>query len=801
MTTPSALLVKKSIMASPVTCCPPSQLLVEFSVGRLDEASAETLYQHLETCVICRATVAKVPPDGFVDLVIKVESRGESDRSSAFDDSSEVRISKDGVAFAAGDNYEVVRALGRGGMGVVYLARNLMLDRLEVLKAVDRALLARPGVIERFEREVRAAARLSDPNVVTIYSATRIGEQLVLAMEYVAGQNLADEIAHSGPLDVEQAADYIAQAALGLEHAHQRGMVHRDIKPGNLMLTETGGRRVVKILDFGLAKVASEATQKDQGLTQSGQILGTPAYLAPEQTLSAARADIRADIYSLGCTLYCLLAGHPPFEADSVYEVMHAHQHVVAPPLDALRPDVPTELATIAATMMAKDPEVRFQSPGDVAAALARFLACRRTGQLHSPPIIPSDISPSGLASRLSASVLASFGLVALLVGGFAAALHLPLRSKTFLDSADSLTTVSLPTLLSIDKNLPPPAIAPFDADRARAHQAAWAAHLGRSVEEINSLGIKLVLIPPGEFTMGGSQAEIETVARLMAAQSPNRSLEPFIKLYSIEMPKHRVAISRPFLLATTELTVGQFRQFAEATAFESDAERSGGGARIDFDRQGTWIEHDAATKWSSPLYEVTDDHPVSVVSWNDAVQFCNWLSAQEKLTPCYLHSATRGWILAEDCNGYRLPTEAEWEFACRAGTPTRYSFGDNPSLLCEYGWCWPVAQGAERVATLKPNAFGLYDMHANVSEWCHDRFLQGYYSVSPEVDPQGPAAGGLHAHRGGDWHYGWDIARASFRRIAVSTRGQVTLGFRVARAATGAIRADSASRSNSLDK
>jgi tRNA A-37 threonylcarbamoyl transferase component Bud32 len=268
--------------------------------------------------------------------------------------------------------YRVDRELGRGGMGTVYLARNTLMDRDEVLKVVNNALLDQPAVVERFLREIRAAAKLSHPNVVTAYTALRVGELIVLAMEYAPGEDLGRLVKTSGPLPVPSACYYAYQVAMGLQHAFDRGMVHRDIKPHNLMLVREGRKRTVKILDFGLAKATSEKASVSD-LTATGMVLGTPDYIAPEQTLDAATADIRADIYSLGCTLYFLLAGKAPFQAASLYELLRQHQEEAAVPLDRVRGDVQPELATVVARMMAKKPADRFQTPAQAAQAIARF--------------------------------------------------------------------------------------------------------------------------------------------------------------------------------------------------------------------------------------------------------------------------------------------------------------------------------------------------------------------------------------------------------------------------------------------
>ena len=208
--------------------------------------------------------------------------------------------------------YEILGELGRGGMGVVYLAKNVLMNRLEVLKVANKALLDRqPGAAERFLREIRAAAQLGHENVVKAYSALKVGELLVFAMEYVEGEDLAKLVKRKGPLPVAHACHYISQAATGLQHAHEQGMIHRDVKPPNLILMRIGKKHVIKILDFGLAKAVQEGDSLTD-LTGQGAMLGTPAYMAPEQAQDAASADIRADIYSLGCTLYFLLAGRRP---------------------------------------------------------------------------------------------------------------------------------------------------------------------------------------------------------------------------------------------------------------------------------------------------------------------------------------------------------------------------------------------------------------------------------------------------------------------------------------------------------
>jgi hypothetical protein len=269
--------------------------------------------------------------------------------------------------------YEIVRELGRGGMGVVYLARNLLMDRLEVLKVMNKSQVGRPEAIERFIQEIRSAARLNHPNVATAYSTHLVGEQLVLAMEYVEGDDLGKIVKNRGALPIPFSCFCAREAALGLQRGHELGLVHRDIKPSNLILCRQGKRSFVKIVDFGLAKAKAE-TPTERGLTATNQMMGTLGFTAPEQLRDARSADTRADIYSLGCTLYCLLTGATPFQGNSAYEVFIAQETGGVKPLRAVRSELPAQLEEIVAKMMSKNPEGRFRQPSDVAEALFPFM-------------------------------------------------------------------------------------------------------------------------------------------------------------------------------------------------------------------------------------------------------------------------------------------------------------------------------------------------------------------------------------------------------------------------------------------
>jgi serine/threonine protein kinase len=383
----------------PATACPPDDALAAYGLGKLSDAAADAVNAHLGGCDGCVRKLAAMSADSFVGRLRAGPSPGTvvpGKSVSAMTRQPPVRapvpVGELPPELTHLSQYTDVRELGRGGMGVVYLAFNRLMDRPEVLKVVGRQHLDRPGAKNRFLQEVRSAARLQHPHVVTAYTVVEAGESLVFAMEYVPGDDLANVVKATGPLPVAHACYYAMHVALGLQHAHDKLMVHRDIKPANLILTRDGKRATVKILDFGLAKVTSEQAQ-NTGLTDQNQMMGTPDYMAPEQATDAASADIRADVYSLGCTLYFLLAGHPPFRGKSLADVLLKHQTETARPLNLVRPAVPMELAAVVATMMAKEPGKRYKTPAEVAAALKPFV----TGKPAANPA--PDLSRDGKAT------------------------------------------------------------------------------------------------------------------------------------------------------------------------------------------------------------------------------------------------------------------------------------------------------------------------------------------------------------------------------------------------------------------
>lgn len=396
---------------------PSVEELTAFSVGLLSSVDAAVVESHIGECSPCCETLLGLASDDtFVGLLQHTDCPEQN---------SEESIKH---AFVAHPRYEIVGWIAKGGMGDVFKAEHRSMGRTVALKVINKRLIRDEEVIKRFHREVRTAARLSHPNIVTAYDAEQTENIHFLVMEFVDGLNLATVVKGGKSLPVPVACEYMRQAAVGLHYAHEQGVVHRDIKPHNLMLSAG----TVKILDFGLASLTElKATEQEKGvslenssLTAAGSIMGTPDFMSPEQVSNPHRADVRSDIYSLGATLYYLLAGQPPFASGSVVERLKRLADSEPPAIESLRPDVPQELSAIIHRMMAKDPDCRFQTAQEVAIALTPFIA--------NAPTSPVDSKPQ---SSRGGKGWWSFHSVKSIAGAAAAALCLVLAGVVFVET------------------------------------------------------------------------------------------------------------------------------------------------------------------------------------------------------------------------------------------------------------------------------------------------------------------------------------------------------------------------------
>lgn len=312
-------------------------------------------------------------------------------------------------------DYRLLQPLGQGGMGQVFKAAHLRLNRLVAIKMINPKSLhtaEKPEeLIRRFQREAQAAAQLIHPNIVILFDYNEMGGVHFIAMEYVDGVDLAKMVQSQGPLPIQLACDFICQTASGLQHANEYGMVHRDIKPQNLLVTRGGGAStkqrnlgsksgvilrpeggktsiggVIKILDLGLVRMSESIDDTDtlSALTMQGTIIGTPDYIAPEQARDASGVDIRADLYSLGCTFYFLLAGRPPFPGGTSVEKLFRHQNEQPMALESIRPNMPKEVIGIVQRLMAKRADSRFQTPAELIEAIRALSGESHVGRTKS---------------------------------------------------------------------------------------------------------------------------------------------------------------------------------------------------------------------------------------------------------------------------------------------------------------------------------------------------------------------------------------------------------------------------------
>jgi formylglycine-generating enzyme required for sulfatase activity/tRNA A-37 threonylcarbamoyl transferase component Bud32 len=621
--------------------------------------------------------------------------------------------------------YLLLARLGKGGMGEVFRARQQRLDREVALKVIRSDEFKQPAAVKRFQLEGRAAAQLKHPNVVTIYDAHEAGDAFYISMEYVEGTDLSRLVKRDGPLPVATACEYARQAALGLQHAHENGLVHRDIKPSNLIVTPAArdDRGTVKILDFGLARSVGALTD-DGSLTPTDQWLGTPEYISPEQAQNSKEVDIRADIFSLGCTLYFLLTGRSAFSGNTRMEKLVARLSSTAAPASSVRPEVPRRLDRLLSLMLARDPDKRFQTPAEVAKALEPF--CR--GEL------PADAEDEVLMPSVADGNQATVTAAARIQGERN---RLPLLRR---EDSGPTPPMTPPTPTSV---LPPPQTQWRQVGLAIGVMLFTAflgvfifrpktppAPPGPAESFVNSIGMKMMLIPAGRFLMGAPPNE------------PEHGED--------EVPQHEVEIKKPFYLGAFEVTQGEYRALMDVNP--SQFSPLGAGAA----KLGGIAD--------------TSKYPVDSVSWEDAREFCRRLTAREKL----------GFV-------YRLPTEAEWEYACRAKTTTPFYFGSRISAAdanfdgrSPYGGAPPGAayEATRPVGSYPPNAFGLFDMYGNVFEWCQDHYVE--YSI--KLQPGGSGKGnGPRVMRGGAWLSRGADCRSAKRHQSEQDFKDNFVGFRVA--------------------
>jgi formylglycine-generating enzyme required for sulfatase activity/tRNA A-37 threonylcarbamoyl transferase component Bud32 len=770
------------------------------------------------------------------------------------------------------ENYEILESLGHGGMGAIYKARQKQPPRVVVLKVMLSGRFASPRYRLRFEREAQAVARLKHPGIVGVYEYGEVNGQPYFTMEYVEGCSIKEYVVRHN-LDKRKTCQLIMKVCKAVAYAHQRGVIHRDIKPNNILVDGEGNPR---LLDFGLARQAGNLGDEEPQMTEAGEVMGTPSYMSPEQTLGRPEEiDIRTDVYSIGVLLYELLTDTLPYRIDRtrpleslrvIREFMPKRPSVVNPRIDG-------DLDSVVMKCLEKERDLRYQSAIELAEDVARYLRGKPVEARPSTafyqfrkllwrhrsvvlPILVGLLALAGvtgffvwrlarakeqaslrassqravgqeavaqreellgfimelrsvrrtvegllaeerwedahrIASFAEANLPAEAGLAGLtaevkraIVSGatreraevdelieemrfrearerierlrnMAHRLNLPDLAEQTGEAAASFEEDCWQSLFSyIQQNkrsaralerflaeCPSSSHAPeaqdlldrllasirfrkwpFSAEGARNHQKATA--------EVLELPIEYEIVLPGDARMH--------LSLVPAGQFDMGSYGEGEGFNADQEPEHVVRISNPFYISVTEVTQEQF---------EAVMGRTSGGASVAAG-QG------AAANMPAP------------VSWDDAQLFCQKLSRRNR-----------------DGVTIRLPTEAQWEFACRAGSRGLYTYGDDLTAQQLGGWAWYRENSGGQphaVALKRPNAWGLHDVHGNMLEWCRDWYEARYYLSSSMQDPHGPETGTYKVLRGGSWADGPEECRSAYRKAARPDSLRPTYGMRV---------------------
>ena len=680
-------------------------------------------------------------------------------------------------------NYELVEKVGEGGMGAVYKAKHVELGNLAAVKFLSPTLAENTVFVRRFEREARLAANLSSPYSVRTFDVGEVNGRRYILMDFVEGETLDSILDRRERLDETEALSIVYDVAQALNEAHEMGIVHRDIKPENIIVNKRG---VPKLTDLGVAK----ETNDDKGLTMTGFAVGTPSFMSSEQAQGIVDIDARSDIYSLGATLYRMVVGDLPFDGPTPLSVMHKIATEPVPDPLKVRPSLSRDVAVLICRMMARDRNERYQTIEQV----MRDIAAIRSGE-HTGVHYAAAASLLGVEAeedtRLSAAarVEQAWRRKILIGGGIGGAVIILVvigilalggsengRPKPSTEPGASVPTEPQPVTPTqaplaiveppeqpapapepIPAPTPPPEPEPAPTPTPAPTPAPDPQPTPSPTPEPSPTPQPEPAPTPTPEPAPTPQPEPAPPPTPEPQPEPEPPEPPFgrepvyencigMKLAHVqagsftmgsrpnepgrliaEGPRHEVALSRPFYLGAFEVTNEEYE-----TAFPEHKTARPNGAK--------------------------DDHPVVNVSWNEAMAFCEWLSKS-------------------DGHQYRLPTEAEWEYACRAGTDTAYSWGD----AFDAGKT-QAGKNTDTVAVgrFSPNAWGLYDMHGNVWEWCADWYLDVYYENSPATDPAGPAEGDARVLRGGSAVLSENLSRSGFRyRSTAETRNSL-FGFRV---------------------
>jgi eukaryotic-like serine/threonine-protein kinase len=661
--------------------------------------------------------------------------------------------------------YKIEELLGQGGMSAVYRAQDPNLRRVVAVKLIHGHLSDNPDFIRRFEEEATAVAQLRHNNIIQVYDFNHDGSTFYIVFEYIPGETLQQRLHHLSQqnhrLPIDEAIRITATIADALDFAHQQGLIHRDVKPANVMINMRGEPI---LMDFGIAKITA-GTQH----TATGAILGTARYMSPEQ-VQGERVDARTDLYALGVMLFEMLSGRVPYQADSVMTLMMMHVQKPIPNILELRPDVPPYLVWVLNRALAKRPEDRFTTAGEMAAALRDTTAVPPQFIPLIPNITPTLIIPPQKNSNRNKLLAVGGGIILLLLfltGAYTfslmpfAELDAGVNSVAVIEITNQAElviqptqTLSLPTATdtpapTITPSITPePTITPSVTPSPTATQNPIVLpndpQLGDSWVRISD-DMTMLFVPSGIFQMGSDNGADD------------------------EKPLRYVSLN-PFWIDATEVTNTQFARFVAQTDYKTTAEERGTGWVF---QETTW-EEVAGAYWQQPQGPNSDlinleQYPVLQVSWYDAEAYCVWA-------------------------GGRLPTEAEWEYAARSPSSLTYPWGNAwqtgranfCDVNCPLTWASQTLDDRYKftspVGTYSPAGdswVGAADMAGNVWEWVSDWYLSDYYQNGATNNPMGPTNGQHKVLRGGSWFNATDSLRSSGRISRNPINPYDSVGFR----------------------
>jgi serine/threonine protein kinase/formylglycine-generating enzyme required for sulfatase activity len=598
-------------------------------------------------------------------------------------------------------DFIVEKKLGAGAMGEVWLAHQVSMDRKIALKILSPTLSKNHDFISRFSQEVKTAGKLHHQNIVTAYIAGVEDDIHYLAIEYIEGEELEEKFKRKVKLEEKEALGYIRGIAEALKYAWNKfSILHRDIKPSNIMIDSDG---TPKLMDMGISKSLNEQS----GLTMTGTVVGTPYYMSPEQGVGDKNIDFHSDLYSLGATLYHLVTGTLPYDADTTMAILS--QHITSPFPDPRErdPELSQECVALLEIMMAKKPENRQETWDDLLRDIDLVID-KKMPLTKRPNTGQTMIGEANASERQTSPDAKTMGDRSNKKWWIAGAVGVVVIAGVLLGMfiKPPITASQLPPdLIEVKdaKFADLEGLAPGSQEAQERQKQEVTPSTPLEVKTKNT-GIHLRLIPPGTFMMGPKGKQ------------------------------HKVTLTKPFWMGKYEVTQEQY-------------EKVMGNNPSKFKDSGKTA-------------------PVENISWLEADEFCKRLMEKES------KGMPKGYC-------FRLPTEAEWEYSCRAGTDTLFSFGSSESKLGDYGW-YASNSGEEThpVGQKKPNAWGLYDIHGNVWEWCND--VYGAYSNQTMTNPTGPLSGLYRIHRGGCWRDKTKGCHSYYRVYGHQSGGNYGVGFRI---------------------